>query len=43
MITKQQYVEYVLSTPKDYPCTYLAEPLEDVRQMGSTMSCGSNT
>ncbi len=30
MITKQQYVEYLVSTPKNCTCTYLAEQLEDV-------------
>ena len=30
MITKKQYVEYLVSTPKNCTCTYLAEPLEDV-------------
>ena len=30
MITKQQYVEYLVSTPKNCTCTYLAEHLEDV-------------
>jgi hypothetical protein len=30
MITKKQYVEYLVSTPKNYTCTYLAEHLEDV-------------
>ena len=29
MITKKQYVEYLLSTPKKCPCTYLAAPLEE--------------
>jgi len=29
MITKKQYVEYVVSTPKNCPCTYRAEHLED--------------
>jgi Transposase DDE domain len=30
MITKKQYVEYLLSTPKNCTCTYLAEHLEEV-------------
>src|SRR6185436_8343320 len=30
MITKKQYVEYLISTPKNCTCTYLAEPLEEV-------------
>src|SRR5712692_3131730 len=30
MITKQQYVEYLVSTPKNCTCTYLAAHLEDV-------------
>jgi hypothetical protein len=30
MITKKQYVEYLVSTPKNYTCTYLAEHLEEV-------------
>jgi hypothetical protein len=30
MITKQQYVEYLASTPKNCTCTYLAEQLADV-------------
>jgi hypothetical protein len=30
MITKKQYVEYLISTPKNCPCTYLAEHLEEV-------------
>src|SRR5712691_6471561 len=30
MITKKQDVEYLLSTPKNCTCTYLAEHLEDV-------------
>ncbi len=30
MITKKQYVEYLLSTPKNCTCTYLAEHLEGV-------------
>jgi hypothetical protein len=30
MITKRQYVEYLVSTPKNCTCTYLAEHLEDV-------------
>jgi hypothetical protein len=30
VITKKQYVEYLLSTPKNCTCTYLAEHLEDV-------------
>jgi len=30
MITKKRYVEYLLSTPKNCTCTYLAEHLEDV-------------
>jgi Archaeal putative transposase ISC1217 len=30
MITKKQDVEYVVSTPKNCTCTYLAEHLEDV-------------
>lgn len=32
MITKRQYVEYLVSTPKNCTCTYLAEHLEDVSQ-----------
>src|SRR5581483_3754754 len=30
MINKKQYVEYLISTPKNCTCTYLAEHLEDV-------------
>jgi Transposase DDE domain len=30
MITKKQYVEYLVSTPKHCTCTYLAEHLEEV-------------
>jgi hypothetical protein len=30
MLTKKQYVEYLISTPKNCTCTYLAEHLEDV-------------
>ena len=30
MITKKQYVEYLVSTPKNCTCPYLAEHLEDV-------------
>ena len=30
MITKKQYVEYLISTPKNCTCTYLAEHLEEV-------------
>lgn len=30
MITKKQYVEYLVSTPKNCTCTYLADHLEDV-------------
>jgi hypothetical protein len=30
MITKKQYVEYLISTPKNCTCTYLAEHLDDV-------------
>src|ERR1700704_3137180 len=30
MITKKQYVEYLVSTPKNCTCAYLAEHLEDV-------------
>jgi hypothetical protein len=30
MITKKQNVEYLVSTPKNYTCTYLAEHLGDV-------------
>jgi hypothetical protein len=30
MITKQQYVEYLLATPINYTCTNLAEHLDDV-------------
>jgi hypothetical protein len=30
MITKQQYVEYLLATPVNYTCSNLAEHLEDV-------------
>src|SRR5712692_10104705 len=30
MITKKQYVEYLVSTPKNCTCTYLAEHREDV-------------
>jgi len=30
MITKKQYVEYLVSTPKNCSCTYLAEHLDDV-------------
>src|SRR4029450_4344868 len=30
MITKKQYVEYLVSTPKNCTCTYPAEHLEDV-------------
>lgn len=30
MITKQQYVEYLMSTPKNCTCTYLADHLEGV-------------
>ena len=30
MITKRQYVEYLVSTPKNCTCTFLAEHLEDV-------------
>jgi hypothetical protein len=30
MITKKQYVEYLVSTPKNCTCTYLAEQLEGV-------------
>ena len=29
MITKKQYVEYLMSTPKNCTCTYLAEHLEE--------------
>jgi len=29
MSTKRQDVEYLVSTPKNCPCTYLAEHLED--------------
>jgi Transposase DDE domain len=34
MITKKQYVEYLVSTPKNCTCTYLAEHLEDVSHDG---------
>lgn len=30
MLTKKQYVEYLISTPKNGTCTYLAEHLEEV-------------
>ena len=30
MVTKKQYVEYLISTPKNCTCTYLAEHLEEV-------------
>jgi DDE superfamily endonuclease len=30
MLTKTQYVEYLVSTPRNCTCTYLAEHLEDV-------------
>jgi len=30
MFTKKQYVEYLISTPKNCTCTYLAEHLEEV-------------
>ncbi len=30
MITKQQYVEYLLATPVNYTCTNLADHLDDV-------------
>ena len=30
MRTKRQYVEYLVSTPKNCPCTYLAEHVEEV-------------
>jgi hypothetical protein len=30
MMTKKQYVEYLVSSPKNCTCTYLAEHLEDV-------------
>lgn len=30
MITKRQYIEYLLSTPMNYTCSYLAEHLEGV-------------
>ena len=30
MITKKQYVEYLMSTPKNCTCTYLAKHLEGV-------------
>ena len=30
MITKKQYVEYLVSTPKNCTCTYVAEHLADV-------------
>ena len=30
MITKKEYVEYLVSTPKNCTCTYLAAHLEDV-------------
>ena len=30
MITKQNYVEYLISTPINYTCTNLAEHLEGV-------------
>ena len=30
MITKKQYVEYLVSTPRNCTCTYLAEHLEEV-------------
>jgi hypothetical protein len=30
MITKKQYVEYLVSTPKNCTCTYLAEHVEEV-------------
>ena len=29
MITKQQYVEYLLATPGNYTCSYLADHLDD--------------
>jgi hypothetical protein len=32
MITKKQYVEYLVSTPKNCTCAYLAEHLEEVSQ-----------
>lgn len=32
MLTKKQYVEYLISTPKNCTCTYLADHLEDVSQ-----------
>jgi len=30
MITKQQYVEYLISTPINYTCTHLDEHLDEV-------------
>jgi hypothetical protein len=30
MITKQQYVEYLLATPVNYTCSNLADHLDDV-------------
>ena len=36
MITKKQYVEYLVSTPKNCTCTYLAEHLENVSHDGVT-------
>ena len=29
-ITKQRYVEYVISTPINYTCTNLADHLDDI-------------
>jgi hypothetical protein len=36
MLTKKQYVEYLISTPKKCTCTYLAEHWEDVSHDGIT-------
>ncbi len=36
MVTKQEYVEYLISTPINYTCTNLAEHLEGVSHVAIT-------
>ncbi len=42
MITKRQYIEYLLNTPINYTCSNLAEHLEGCAMMRSAIFCNGD-
>ncbi len=36
MISKRQYVEYLLSTPGSFTCTHMCEPTEHILQISAS-------